>query len=145
MMLTLETLIDASPSAKALEIRTRIADWILINGMCSYWSWVTVWTCDLQSQNRAIWCPGPIPVVKHIMIPADMDGHIPVDLEMAMPLYAFLAPVCCTSSLYSYSVWSFVFDGYILCSMQLKSIVCVILVFNFWNWVLDYLGQGGEQ
>jgi hypothetical protein len=32
-------------------------------------------------------------VVKHIMIPADMDGHIPVDLEMAMPLYAFLAPV----------------------------------------------------
>ncbi|KAH8945942.1 hypothetical protein BDL97_12G067200 [Sphagnum fallax] len=34
----------------------------------------------------------PIPVVKHIMIPADMDGHIPVDLEMAMPLCAFLAP-----------------------------------------------------
>jgi hypothetical protein len=31
-------------------------------------------------------------VVKHIMIPADMDGHIPVDLEMAMPLCAFLAP-----------------------------------------------------
>jgi hypothetical protein len=40
MMLTLETLIDASPSAKALEIRTRIADWILVNGMCSCWSWV---------------------------------------------------------------------------------------------------------
>jgi len=36
---------------------------------------------------------GPIPVVKHIMIPADMDGHIPVDLEMAMPLSSFLAPV----------------------------------------------------
>jgi hypothetical protein len=31
-------------------------------------------------------------VVKHIMILADMDGHIPVDLEMAMPLCAFLAP-----------------------------------------------------
>ncbi|CAK9199337.1 unnamed protein product [Sphagnum troendelagicum] len=54
---------------------------------------------------------GPIPVVKHIMIPADMDGHIPVHLEMAMPLCAFLAPVCCTSSLYSHSVWSFAFDG----------------------------------
>jgi hypothetical protein len=36
---------------------------------------------------------GPIPVVKHIMIPADMDGRIPVDLEMAMPLSSFLAPV----------------------------------------------------
>ncbi|CAN5956796.1 unnamed protein product [Sphagnum jensenii] len=34
---------------------------------------------------------GPIPVVKHIMI-LDMDGHIPVDLEMAMPLCAFLSP-----------------------------------------------------
>jgi hypothetical protein len=39
---------------------------------------------------------GPIPVVKHIMIPADMDGRIPVDLEMAMPLSSFLAPVSCT-------------------------------------------------
>jgi hypothetical protein len=76
---------------------------------------------------------GPIPVVKHIMILADMDAHIPVDLEMAMPLCAFLAPVCCTSSLYSNSVWSLAFDGYILCSMQLKSVVCVIFVFNFWN------------
>jgi hypothetical protein len=36
---------------------------------------------------------GSIPVVKHIMILADMDAHIPVDLEMAMPLCAFLAPV----------------------------------------------------
>ncbi|CAK9861969.1 unnamed protein product [Sphagnum jensenii] len=40
---------------------------------------------------------GPIPVVKHIMIPADMDGHIPVDLEMAMPLCAFLAPAANTA------------------------------------------------
>jgi hypothetical protein len=54
---------------------------------------------------------GPIPVVKHIMIPADMDGRIPVDLEMAMPLSSFLAPVSCTSSLYSDSRWSFAFSN----------------------------------
>lgn len=39
---------------------------------------------------------GPIPVVKHVIIPADMDGRLPVDLDMVMPLPAFLAPVCCT-------------------------------------------------
>lgn len=65
---------------------------------------------------------GPIPVVKHIMIPADMDGRIPVDLEMAMSLSSFLAPVSCTSSLYSDSRWSFAFSNaisyvsYVACS-----------------------------
>lgn len=37
---------------------------------------------------------GPIPVVKYVSIPPDMDGKLPVDLDMAMPLPAFLAPVC---------------------------------------------------
>lgn len=36
---------------------------------------------------------GPIPVVKYVSIPPDMDGKLPVDLDMAMPLPAFLAPV----------------------------------------------------
>lgn len=39
---------------------------------------------------------GPIPVVKYVVIPPDMDGRLPVDLDMAMPLPAFLAPVCWT-------------------------------------------------
>uniref|UniRef100_A0A7I4EH88 Sec23/sec24 transport family protein n=1 Tax=Physcomitrium patens TaxID=3218 RepID=A0A7I4EH88_PHYPA len=36
---------------------------------------------------------GPIPVVKYVSIPPDMDGKLPVDLDMAMPLSAFLASV----------------------------------------------------
>ncbi|KAG0567291.1 hypothetical protein KC19_7G124200 [Ceratodon purpureus] len=36
---------------------------------------------------------GPIPVVKYVSIPPDMDGKLPVDLDMAMPLPAFLATV----------------------------------------------------
>ncbi|EFJ23029.1 hypothetical protein SELMODRAFT_104389 [Selaginella moellendorffii] len=36
---------------------------------------------------------GAVPVVKHVVIPADMDGKIVVDLEDVMPLKAFLAPV----------------------------------------------------
>lgn len=36
---------------------------------------------------------GPIPVVKNIFIPPDLDGTIPIELEDAMPLLSFLAPV----------------------------------------------------
>lgn len=36
---------------------------------------------------------GPVPVVKNVIIPPELDGHIPVDLEDAMPLRSFLAPV----------------------------------------------------
>lgn len=36
---------------------------------------------------------GPVPVVKHIFIPPDLDGRVPIDLEDAMPLLSFLAPV----------------------------------------------------
>ncbi|OAY63956.1 Protein transport protein SEC24 [Ananas comosus] len=36
---------------------------------------------------------GPIPVVKHVFIPPDSDGGLPVDLEDAMPLLSFLSPV----------------------------------------------------
>lgn len=36
---------------------------------------------------------GPVPVVKHIFIPPDMDGRVPIELEDAMPLLSFLAPV----------------------------------------------------
>lgn len=37
---------------------------------------------------------GPIPVVKNIFIPQESDGTIPIELEDAMPLLSFLAPVC---------------------------------------------------
>jgi len=43
---------------------------------------------------------GPIPVVKYVSIPPDMDGKLPVDLDMAMPLPAFLAPVCSSFCLF---------------------------------------------
>ncbi|KAI5064713.1 hypothetical protein GOP47_0019408 [Adiantum capillus-veneris] len=36
---------------------------------------------------------GPIPVVKNVVIPPELDGHVPVELEDAMPLRSFLAPV----------------------------------------------------
>ncbi|KAL9235423.1 hypothetical protein vseg_010181 [Gypsophila vaccaria] len=36
---------------------------------------------------------GPIPIVKNIFIPSDSDGTIQMDLEDAMPLFSFLAPV----------------------------------------------------
>lgn len=36
---------------------------------------------------------GPVPVVKNVIIPPELDGHIPVDLEDVMPLGSFLAPV----------------------------------------------------
>ncbi|XP_058088597.1 protein transport protein SEC23 D [Magnolia sinica] len=36
---------------------------------------------------------GPIPVVKNIFIPPDLDGTLPIALEDAMPLLSFLAPV----------------------------------------------------
>ncbi|XXG62785.1 hypothetical protein AAC387_Pa05g1092 [Persea americana] len=36
---------------------------------------------------------GPIPVVKNIFIPPELDGTIPIELEDAMPLLSFLAPV----------------------------------------------------
>ncbi|KAH9322137.1 hypothetical protein KI387_016776, partial [Taxus chinensis] len=36
---------------------------------------------------------GPVPVVKHIFIPPDLDGRVPIELEDAMPLLSFLAPV----------------------------------------------------
>uniref|UniRef100_A0A1D1XJT2 Protein transport protein Sec24-like At3g07100 n=1 Tax=Anthurium amnicola TaxID=1678845 RepID=A0A1D1XJT2_9ARAE len=36
---------------------------------------------------------GAIPVVKNVFIPPDSDGRLPVDLEDAMPLLSFLAPV----------------------------------------------------
>ncbi|KAK9079171.1 hypothetical protein SSX86_000841 [Deinandra increscens subsp. villosa] len=36
---------------------------------------------------------GPIPVVKNVFLPADSDGTLPVELEDAMPLFSFLAPV----------------------------------------------------
>ncbi|MCO5609923.1 hypothetical protein L7F22_064158 [Adiantum nelumboides] len=36
---------------------------------------------------------GPVPVVKNVIIPPELDGHVPVELEDAMPLRSFLAPV----------------------------------------------------
>lgn len=36
---------------------------------------------------------GPIPVVKNIFIPPDLEGTVPIQLEDAMPLLSFLAPV----------------------------------------------------
>ncbi|GAB4824695.1 Protein transport protein S23 D [Ancistrocladus abbreviatus] len=36
---------------------------------------------------------GPVPVVKHVFIPPDSDGTIPIELEDVMPLLSFLAPV----------------------------------------------------
>ncbi|XP_024987172.1 protein transport protein Sec24-like At3g07100 isoform X1 [Cynara cardunculus var. scolymus] len=36
---------------------------------------------------------GPIPVVKNVFLPQDSDGTLPIELEDAMPLFSFLAPV----------------------------------------------------
>ncbi|KAG9149093.1 hypothetical protein Leryth_010689 [Lithospermum erythrorhizon] len=36
---------------------------------------------------------GPIPVVKNVFIPPDLDGTLPIELEDVMPLFSFLAPV----------------------------------------------------
>ncbi|KAH7302474.1 hypothetical protein KP509_23G074800 [Ceratopteris richardii] len=36
---------------------------------------------------------GPVPVVKSVFIPPELDGHVPVELEDAMPLRSFLAPI----------------------------------------------------
>ncbi|KAG2674414.1 hypothetical protein I3843_13G118700 [Carya illinoinensis] len=36
---------------------------------------------------------GPIPVVKNILIPPDLEGTLPIELEDVMPLLQFLAPV----------------------------------------------------
>lgn len=36
---------------------------------------------------------GPIPVVKNVFIPPDIDGTLSVELEDVMPLLQFLAPV----------------------------------------------------
>ncbi|KAG6778194.1 hypothetical protein POTOM_018047 [Populus tomentosa] len=36
---------------------------------------------------------GPIPVVKNVFIPPDMEGTLPIELEDVMPLSQFLAPV----------------------------------------------------
>ncbi|KAI7731431.1 hypothetical protein M8C21_007801 [Ambrosia artemisiifolia] len=36
---------------------------------------------------------GPIPVVKNVFLPADSDGTLSIELEDAMPLFSFLAPV----------------------------------------------------
>ncbi|XP_076893991.1 protein transport protein SEC23 D-like [Bidens hawaiensis] len=36
---------------------------------------------------------GPIPVVKNVFLPADSDGTLSIELEDAMPLFNFLAPV----------------------------------------------------
>lgn len=37
---------------------------------------------------------GPIPVVKNVFIPPDAESKLPLELEDAMPLLQFLAPVC---------------------------------------------------
>jgi hypothetical protein len=37
---------------------------------------------------------GPIPVVKNVFVPPDLEDGLPVALEDAMPLLSFLAPVC---------------------------------------------------
>ena len=36
---------------------------------------------------------GPIPVVKNVIIPPDVEGTLPLELEDVMPLLQFLAPV----------------------------------------------------
>ncbi|KAH7295490.1 hypothetical protein KP509_27G051600 [Ceratopteris richardii] len=36
---------------------------------------------------------GPVPVVKSVFIPPELDGHVPIELEDAMPLRFFLAPI----------------------------------------------------
>lgn len=37
---------------------------------------------------------GPVPIVKNVFVPADSDASLPIELEDAMPLLSFLAPVC---------------------------------------------------
>ncbi|GMY15801.1 protein transport protein Sec24-like At3g07100 [Fagus crenata] len=36
---------------------------------------------------------GPIPVVKNVLIPPDLEGTLPIEIEDVMPLLQFLAPV----------------------------------------------------
>lgn len=36
---------------------------------------------------------GPIPVVKNVFIPSDLDSTLPMPLQDVMPLLSFLAPV----------------------------------------------------
>lgn len=36
---------------------------------------------------------GPVPVVKNVFIPPDAESKLPLELEDAMPLLQFLAPV----------------------------------------------------
>lgn len=36
---------------------------------------------------------GPVPVVKNVFIPPDVDDTLPMELEDVMPLLSFLAPV----------------------------------------------------
>lgn len=37
---------------------------------------------------------GPVPVVKNVFIPPDVEDTLPMELEDVMPLLSFLAPVC---------------------------------------------------
>lgn len=50
---------------------------------------------------------GPIPVVKNVFLPEDFDGTLPIELEDAMPLFSFLAPVSVLS-------YKFYFDRHII-------------------------------
>lgn len=51
---------------------------------------------------------GPIPVVKNVFIPPDLDGSLPMELEDVMPLSSFLAPVRC----FTFTLeWFFHFKG----------------------------------
>lgn len=45
---------------------------------------------------------GPIPVVKNVFIPQDVEGTLPIELEDVMPLLQFLAPVCNLNLLFSF-------------------------------------------
>lgn len=54
---------------------------------------------------------GPIPVVKNVLIPPDMEGTLPIELEDVMPLLQFLAPVglwCFITYLFLLSVCAYV-------------------------------------
>lgn len=53
---------------------------------------------------------GPIPVVKNVIIPPDVEGTLPIELEDVMPLLQFLAPVGL--------LWGFVthFSGVCVCA-----------------------------
>ena len=58
---------------------------------------------------------GPVPVVKNVFIPPDAESKLPLELEDAMPLLQFLAPVYCDFRNISFPVsYSLCHSGWLL-------------------------------